>query len=109
MSSGRDALADRRRDLVARCERQRTELATLFGRLERKYAAADAIVATARRWQRDRFLVPAAAVLLILAPAVARGWIRRAIWLAPLALHAFRLAKAPREAGRPSPTVAPES
>jgi hypothetical protein len=97
------ALAERRRELIACSDQDRAGLASILGGLERKFALAEAVVATARGLSRHRALVGAAGVFVLFAPLAFRSRIRRAMWLAPLALGAYRAVKARREARDESP------
>ena len=93
MSSRLDELAERRRLLLALSDQRRSEMGALFGGLEGKLAAADTVVTAARRWRHHRFLIPAAMVALMVVPVVARNWVRRALWLMPLAVEGYRITK----------------
>ena len=93
MNTPPTTLAEHRKTLVAQSDRERAELAAIFGGLERKLAVADAVVVGARRLTRHRALIGAAGVCLIFAPTGARRWIRRAVWLVPLALEGYRTVK----------------
>lgn len=105
MSARMQALAERRKALVARSDRERAELAALFGGIENRMWLVDTVVAGARRVGRNRFLVGAAGVLLVLAPIAARSWLRRAVWLLPVVIEGYRAVKsrgaAARNAGAP--------
>ena len=91
MNSRLRALAARRKALIAGSDRDRAEFVAIFGGIENKLG--DAVVAGARRLHRHRFLVGAAGVVMLLAPFVFRSWIRRVMWLAPLALEGYRAVK----------------
>jgi len=97
--------AERRKALIDRSDRERAELAAIFGGIESKLAVVETVVATARRVHRHRLLVGAAGVFVILAPLAARSWIRRVLWLAPVALEGFRVVKAFGESRRSSSTT----
>lgn len=105
MSTRLSALAERRQALVTGSDQDRAELAAIFGGLERKLAVAEVVVATARRLNRHRVLVGTAGACLIFAPVAARSWIRRAMWLAPLAIEGYRTMRARADARRASPLV----
>jgi hypothetical protein len=94
-------LAERRKTLIAGSDRRRAEFAAIFGGIEYKLGVAEAVVAGARRLHRHRFLVGAAGVVMLLAPAY-RSWVRRVMWLAPLALEGYRTVKAHAEERRAS-------
>jgi hypothetical protein len=98
-------LVERRKALLARSEENRAELGVIVGGLERKFAVADAVVAAARKLSRYRGLIGAAGLFLILKPVAARKWVRRATWLLPLALQAFRMFKGHDEEPRARPDV----
>jgi hypothetical protein len=87
-------LDERRKALLVRSESDRAGLASIVGGLERKFAVAEAVVATARGLSRHRALVSAAGVFLVVAPLAFRSWIRRAMWLVPLAIGGYRAWKA---------------
>ena len=97
-------LAERRRELVARSDVHRADLAGIMDDLESRTVLLDIAVSTARRVHRHRVLVGAAAVGLVLAPLAARSWIRRVLWAAPLVLEGYHVFKALRDVrhGRPS-------
>lgn len=101
MSSGTDTAAGRRMALIERSDRNREALAATVGGLERQFAVAELVVAAVRRLRWNRGVVGAAALGLILAPAAARHWVRRALLLAPLALEGYRIARGLGEARRP--------
>lgn len=97
MSSRLAALAERRKALTVRSDQDRAALAAIVGGLEREFGVAKA-VASVRRLHRHRFLVGVLGVCAVLAPVVARGWMRRAIWIAPLVFKRYRTVKARRTA-----------
>lgn len=103
MNSRLVALAERRKALVARSDRGRAEFGAIFGGIENRLGVAEVVVASARRLHRHRFLVGAAGVFVLLAPFTFRSWIRRVMWLAPLAVEAYRTVKAHAGARRGSP------
>jgi len=94
MSARLAALAERRKALIAGSDQARGEFAAIFGRIENSLWVADAVVAGARRLQRHRILV---GVAVLVVPFAFRKWIRRAIWLLPLAIEGYRTVKAHRE------------
>lgn len=98
MSSLLDDVARRRTALVARSDQNRDALIATVGGLENQFAIAEMVVATARRLHWNRGLVGAVALGLLVAPAAARQWVRRALWLAPLVLEGFRMARNTGEA-----------
>ncbi|HEX5133710.1 MAG TPA: hypothetical protein VFX92_14645 [Candidatus Krumholzibacteria bacterium] len=85
-----NSLAERREALVARCARERAELDAIVDGLGHKLALAEAVVTAARRVDRHRGLVGAAGMLMLVAPAAARTWIRSATWVVPLAVEGYR-------------------
>jgi len=97
--------AERRKALIDRSDRERAELAAIFGGPESKLAVVETVVATARRVHRHRLLVGAAGLLMILAPLAARSWVRRILWLVPVALEGFRVVRAFGDSRRASSTT----
>jgi hypothetical protein len=75
--------------------------------LEREIAVADALVETARRVHRHRFLVVGFAAGMVLAPVAALKWLRRAMLLAPLVLEGYQLVRALGGARRAPPGSPP--
>ena len=96
MNSRLRALAARRKALIAGSDRGRAEFAAIFGGIENKLGVAEAVVAGARRLHCHRFLVGAAGVFMLVAPFAFRNWIRRVMWIAPLALEGYRAVKGRR-------------
>jgi hypothetical protein len=90
-------LAERRKALLARSDQDRAGMASIFNGLERKFAVAEAVVATARGLSSHRALAGAAGLLLVLAPFAFRSWMRRALWLVPLVVGGYRAVKSHRE------------
>ncbi|HET6348588.1 MAG TPA: hypothetical protein VFH88_05830 [Candidatus Krumholzibacteria bacterium] len=86
-------LALQRAALVARSDRNRTEVAGLFGDIRHRLAIAETVVDVARRVRRNRSLVGAITVFTLLAPITARAWLRRAVWMVPLIVEGIRLAR----------------
>jgi hypothetical protein len=109
MSSRPDALAERRRALIARCAEEREELGAIVGGIESKLALAETVVATARGLNRHRALAGAAGVFMVLAPLAARSWIRRALWLIPAAIEGYRLFAGHRRSPPDDPSPQAES
>lgn len=105
MNSAVGTLAERRKALIDRSDQKRAELASIFGGIENKLAVVETVVASARRLHHHRLLVGAAGVFLILAPLATRSWIRRTLWVVPLALEGYRLVRAPGKSRRASPTT----
>jgi hypothetical protein len=103
MNAPPGTVADRRRTLILRSDENRRALASVVGGLERQFALADVVIATARRVNRHRALFGVVAVGLVLAPIAARKWLGRAMWMVPLALEGFRLARSIGRARRSSP------
>lgn len=102
MKSHEDRFAERRSALLARSDQDRAALAAIVGGLERKFAVAEVVVATARGLNRHRALIGAAGVGLVFAPAAFRNRIRRALWLVPLALSAYRALRSHAQTRRAS-------
>lgn len=100
MSAYLDALAERRRMLVARSDQQRAELAAVFGGIERRSAGLETVAAGARGLYRHRFLIGAVGTFVVLGPASTRRWFRNAMWMAPIALRGYRRMKARANARR---------
>jgi hypothetical protein len=98
-----DALAGRRRDLVARSDENRVAIAAVTSHLERRLAVAEVVVNVARRLHRHRFLIGAVAVFLLATPGGARKWIRRATGFLPLVMEGFRLFRSRNESRDASP------
>jgi len=88
-----ETIAERRRSLIAQCDADRAALATAFRGVERELHIADRVVAMARGLNRHRVLVGVAAAGLILAPVMARKWIRNAVWWLPIAIEGYRVVK----------------
>lgn len=105
MSARLDAIAERRKALLARSDQNRAELGTIFGGLERKFAVAERVVAAARGLSRHRALFGAAGVSLILVPLASKTWLRRVMWAVPLALQVYRTVKSHSEERRTPPDV----
>lgn len=93
MSARMDGPAARRKALIERCDRERAELAALLGGIEDRFALVDTVVTGARRLSRHRLVVGAAGVFMLVAPVVARTWVRRALWLLPVVLEGYRAVK----------------
>ena len=105
MSARLDTIAERRQALLARSDENRAELGAIFGGLERKFAVADTVVKAARGLSRYRGLIGAAGLSLILVPLASRTWLRRVMWLVPIALQAYRTVKSNAEERRAPPDV----
>jgi hypothetical protein len=103
VNSQLDRLAARREALVVRSDQERAALMATFGGIERRFALAETVVAAARRLSRHRILVGAAGVVMLVAPFAFRSWIRRVMWLAPLAVEGYRTVRAHADARRGSP------
>lgn len=100
MNSRLDALAERRKALIARSDQQRAELTMVFGGIERRFVAMEVVAAGARRLYRHRVLIGAVGTFVVLGPAATRSWFRKALWVAPLALKGYRRMKARADARR---------
>lgn len=87
------ALADRRRALVARSDLDRAALVAELSRIRRSAAILEAGVAFAQRVKHHRLLLGAATVWSVLAPVAARTWIGRLTWGLPLAIEFVRAVK----------------
>lgn len=103
MSARLVTLAERRNALLARSDRNRAELGVIVGGLERKFIVAEKVVAAARGLSRYRALFGVAGMSLIIMPLASKTWMRRVMWLVPLALQAYRAVKTHREARPESP------
>ena len=93
MSARLTTFAERREALLARSDENRAEMAAIFGGLERKFAVAETVVKAARGLSRYRGLIGAAGLSLILVPLASRTWLRRIMWVIPIALQAYRTVK----------------
>jgi hypothetical protein len=91
-ATGND-FAQRRAELIARSNRDREAVAEAFGGLARRLSVAETLVRAVRQAKRHKALLGTLAVLGILAPLTARSWLRRASWILPLAIEAFRIAR----------------
>lgn len=83
------------RALIEASARNRAAFAACSARLEQRCAVAEMVVSSARRLNRHRGAVGTAALFLLLAPGPARAWMRRALWLVPVALEIYRAARKP--------------
>lgn len=79
--------------LVAACDQDRADVATAFGGIEHELRIADRVVATAQRLRSNPVIVGVLAVGAILAPVLARKWVRRAATWLPIAIQGYRMIK----------------
>lgn len=93
MSSHLEMLRERRVALVAACDQDRAAVAKAFGGVEHELRIADRVVATAQRLRSHPVVVGLLAVGTILAPVLARKWVRRAASWLPIAIQAYRMVK----------------
>ena len=98
MSERLDTLCERRLAIVAECEQDRTDVANAFGAIQRELHVADRVIAVAQRVRVNRVMVGAMAAGLVLAPVLARKWIRRAAWWLPVIIEGYRTI---RQSSRP--------
>ncbi len=91
MSSHLDALRERRLAIVAACEQDRNDVARAFGGIQRELHVADRVIAFVQRARDNRVVVGLVAAGLVLAPVLARKWIRRAAWWLPIAIQGYRI------------------
>jgi hypothetical protein len=96
MSSRLLELRERRLAIVAACDQDRRELADAFGGLERELHFADRIVRVAQRVKRNRAVMGVLAAGLVLAPILAKKWVRRAAWWLPVAIQGYRIIQSSR-------------
>jgi hypothetical protein len=99
-------LEARRRALIARSDEQRAALAGQVDRMGRRLGVADAVITTARRIHKNRALVGAAAVGLLLIPGGTRKWVRNLLWAAPILVEGYRFVRAIGDPNRRQPEVA---
>jgi len=86
----------RRSDLIARAETDRNALAAAFADVQAELHVADRVVAMAQRVGRHKWILGVAAAGMVVAPVLARKWIRRgAAWL-PLVLAGYRVVRKAR-------------
>lgn len=93
MSSHLEMLRERRLALIASCEEDRAQLADAFSTVEHEFRIADRIVATAQRLKGHPAIVGILAAGSILAPVLARKWVRRAASWLPIAIQAYRMVR----------------
>lgn len=80
---------------MARADVGRLRLAAIASDIRGEIGFAETSFDLVRRLNRHRLFFGAIAVALVaFGPRVARRWISRLLWLAPLALQAFRLGQA---------------
>lgn len=91
MSSHLEMLRERRLTLVAACDQDRRDVAIAFHGVEHELRIADRVVAAAQRLKSHPVFVGVLAVGTILAPVLARKWIRRAASWLPIAIQGYRL------------------
>jgi hypothetical protein len=95
-------LRERRLALVGACEGDRRGVAEAFGAIERELHVADRVIAVAQRVSSNRAVMGALAGVLIVAPVLARKWIRRAAWWLPIAIQGYRIIQSSRRKRRSS-------
>lgn len=100
MSSRLDERAERRSEIIARCEENRAALAAAFGGVQRELRVADLVVSAARGVGRNKLVVGMAAAGLILAPVITKKWIRRAVWWLPIAVEGYKIVHTLRDSRR---------
>jgi hypothetical protein len=103
MSSHLDMLSERRVELIAACDQDRRDLAIAFHGVEHELRVADRVVATVQRLKGNPVIVGVLAVGTILAPMLARKWVRRAASWLPIAIQAYRMVR-----NRRTPDSSPE-
>ncbi len=90
MSSHPETLRERRLALVAACDQDREQLAGAFDDIQHELRIADHVVSVAQRLKSHPVLVGVVAVGAILAPVLARKWVRRAASWLPIAIQGYR-------------------
>jgi hypothetical protein len=96
LSSHLETLRQRRLAIIAGCDQDREQLAAAFHGIEHELRIADRVVATAQRLKSNPVIVGVLAVGTILAPVLARKWVRRAASWLPIAIQAYRMFKGSR-------------
>ena len=108
MSARLRELVRRREQLVARSTAERDRLAQAALGLGRGIAVLDAVLDAVRHVRRHRAVLGlVAGAVLILAPRAALRWVPRIVWIAPLAVEGYRLARSLR-APLPAAGAGPE-
>ncbi|HKW13788.1 MAG TPA: hypothetical protein VJS69_04810 [Candidatus Krumholzibacteria bacterium] len=100
MSSRLETLRERRLAMVATCEQDRIDLSDAFAGVQRELHVADRLVAVAQRLSRHKAILGVMAAGLVLAPVMARKWIRRASWWLPIAIQGYRIIQSSRRERR---------
>ena len=96
MSSRLETLRERRLAIVAACEEDRIAVADAFAGVQRELHVVDRVVATAQRVKQHKMVVGLIAAGLVMAPVLARKWIRRAAWWLPIVIQGYRIIKSSR-------------
>jgi len=96
LSSHLEMLRERRMALVAACDLDRADVAKAFGGVEHELRVADRVVATVQRLKSHPVIVGVLAAGTILAPVLARKWVRRAASWLPIAIQAYRMVRGRR-------------
>jgi len=91
MISHLDTLRERRLAVIAACDDDRRDLADAFAGLQHELRIADKIVSVMQGLNRNRAVIGALAVGLVVAPVFARKWIRRASWWLPILIQGYRI------------------
>jgi phosphatidylglycerophosphate synthase len=92
--------------MVAVCEQDRIELSDAFAAAQRELHVADRVVAAAQRLARHKAILGMMAAGLVLAPVMARKWIRRASWWLPILIQGYRII---RQSSQPKRRTRPRS
>jgi hypothetical protein len=98
MISHLNTLRERRLAVIALCDDDRRDVADAFLGLQHELRVADKIVSVAQGLNRNRVVMGALAVGLVVAPVFARKWIRRASWWLPIVIQGYRVI---RQSSRP--------
>ena len=96
MSGFMESYEKRRSDLSARAEADRNALAAAFADVQEELHVAEKVVAIAQRVARHKWIFGVAAAGMVVAPLVARKWIRRAAAWLPIALAGYRVVRKAR-------------
>ena len=87
-----EELRVRREALVLRAAAARDEVAGATAGLGREIAIADGVVAVVGHLRRYRTVAGVAAgAVLVFAPGATLRWMKRALWIAPIAFQGYRL------------------
>jgi hypothetical protein len=82
--------------IVADCDQDRRDLAIAFHGIEHELRVADRVVSIAQRLKGHPVIVGVLAAGTILAPVLARKWVRRAASWLPIGLQVYRMFKGAR-------------